>query len=321
MSDLLEQVRQWPLPGSSAVPFVKEASAGPPEPPEVSVQHILSEIQSQMPTWATEMPAGIEKVAAKRFGTDDDLPEVTSKNIWRHPNAHPLALALLLLDKYGKEYLEWDAPVLRETLRRDKYLVSNSVWTKIQAIRTLFNAPSPWRQWEAFHWVALGLSGEPPSFVHMERPELGHLAAAVDIMKIVDRGREFGEDVDKFVAVVLKDVGVPYAPPPLDFAQRELDDPQIECPDCGTIDRDDNDVKCIGCGSVNVRRVPGELDVLRDAIKREFQQRTGIPLEQAEAGLKEDSVGVPTLRLLAHWDYRNQIRTQLVQQLRSIASG
>ena len=314
-------MRQWPLPGSSAVPFIKEASVGPPRSPEVSVQQLVSDIQAQLPIWGAEMPAGIEKVAAQRFGTEDALPPVTKKNIWRHPSAHPLALSLLLLDKYGKEYLEWDAEVLRETLRRDDSLLSNSVWTKIQAMRVLLTVPSPWRQWETFHWAAQGLNGDPPSFVYLDQPQLGHLAVAADIMSVVDKTREFGEDLDKFVAVVLKGVGVPYAPPPLDFAQRELDDPKIECPDCGALDRDDGDVKCISCGSVNIQRVRGEFDELRDAVRSAFQKRSGLPLERAETGLKEDSVGVPTLRLLAHWDFRNQKRAQLVQQLHAIAAG
>jgi hypothetical protein len=206
-------------------------------------------------------------------------------------------------------------------LRRDKILISNSVWTKIQSVRPLLNVPTPWRQWEIFHWVALGLNGEPPSFVYMEQPQIGHLAAAVDIMKIVDRSRPFGEDVDKFIAVVLKEAGVVYAPPPLDIAQRELDDPQIKCADCGAEDDDNDDVKCISCGSVNVQRVPGEFDELRDAVKRSFQARVGKPLEQAERGLEEDPVGVTTLRLLLHWDYRNMMRAQLVGQLRMLAAG
>ena len=74
-------------------------------------------------------------------------------------------------------------------------------------------------------------------------------------------------------------------------------------------------------GGARTKVLPGELDDLRDSIKKEFRQRVTAPLEQAEAGLQEDSVGVPTLRLLVHWDYRNQARARLVQQLRAIASG
>lgn len=312
-------MRVWPLPGPSAVPFEKEASRGPQESPEASIQNILQEIQSQMPSWV--LPAGIDKVAAQRFGTDDELPPVTKKNIWRHPNAHPLVLVLLLLDKYGKEYMDWDSEVVRETLRKDGILISNSVWTKIQAVRVLLSVPSPWRQWEVFHWITQGINGEPPNFVYMEEPQLGHMAVAVDIMNIIDKGRDFGEDIDKLTAVVFKEAGVAYAPAPLDFAQRELDDPKIICADCKAEDRDDDDVKCVACGSINLKRLPGDHDDLRDAIKREFAKRKDLPLEQAERGLEEDAVGVSTLRLLAHWDFRNQVRAQLIRQLRSIASS
>lgn len=313
---------RWPHPAAVADPLLGEAekraelSYNDPSP-----EFLLRGVVAELPSVQEDLPAGIEKTAALRFGTEEPLPVVTMKNIWRHPNAHPLVLTLILLDRYGKEYLEWEPEALRLTLKKDDTLVSDSVWTKILAARVVLMSGSPWRQWEQFHWVVTGLSGRPPSFVYMERPELGLLMAGVDIMKMMDRPRPFAEDVAKFVAAVLRDRGIAYAPPPLQFAQEELDDRRIRCGNCGTEEKDDHDIKCVACGSKDLKRLPGLFEDLRDQTKKVFEARRKMPIEVAVDGLGADAAGEAAYRLLIHNEYRNQIRAQLVAQLRMLKAG
>ena len=312
---------QWPRDGAeSAVPAedrVKTASY--PDSPPPSIEAVAQGIADVIPAWEAELPTGIEKTAALRDdGSGDRLPDVTPQNIWRHPNAHPLTLDLLLLDRYGVDYLFWEPEPLRITLKRDDVLLSNQAWTKIQAVRVLHNSPSPWRRWEVFHWVALGLNGKTPNFAFMEEPELGVLAAAVDIMRIVDRPREMGEEVDKYVAAVAKADGIVCLPPPLDFAERELTQPKIHCPRCGTIDRDDNDVRCVACGSSKIERLPNPHAELCAQVTKMVQERDRLPLEQAIDGLPDDTAGNLAYRLLTHWDYRNELRSRLITQFRML---
>jgi len=261
----------------------------------------------------------MDKVAAQRPNGGGAAPEVTPKNIWRHPNAHPLVLSLLLLDKYGEEYLEWDAEVLRETMRKDGIQLSNSVWAKIMAVQVLLTSPSPWRQWEVFHWVARGLAGKQPNIVYLELPELGHLAAMADTAKLIDPERKPTDDIDRFIAVAAKDAGVDYLPSPLSFAQRILDDRKITCKDCGLVEQDDNDVTCVACGSSNVHKIPGPNDAVRDEAKALYEKLKHLPLEEAVDHVPHDTMGNGVYKLLTHWDYRNQVRQHLIQQLHSVA--
>lgn len=286
-----------------------------------SPEFILRGVVAELPSWESEMPEGMDKTAALRLGTTDELPVVTMKNIWRHPNAHPLVLTLILLDKYGPAYLDWEPEALRQTLKKDEILLSDSTWTKILAARVVLLSGSPWRQYEQFHWVVTGLAGKPPSFVYMERPEIGFMMAGIDTMKMMDRQRPFAEDIGKFVAAVLRDRGIAYAPVPLQFAQEDLDDRHILCGNCGTHEKDDHDTKCVACGSKDLKRLPGVFESLRDQTKKLFDERKKLPLEKAVDGLGQDAAGEATYKLLVHNEYKNQIRAQLVAQLRMLKAG
>lgn len=313
---------RWPHPTAVGDPLLGDVEKRAEQSyDDHSPEFLLRGVVAELPTWESEMPAGVEKTAALRFGTADELPTVTMKNIWRHPNAHPLVLTLILLDKYGNACLEWEPEALRATLRKDEILLSDSTWTKILAARVVLMSGSPWRQWEQFHWVVTGLAGKPPSFVYMERPEIGFMMAGVDTMKMMDRSRPFAEDIGKFIAASMRDRGVIYAPPPLQFAQEDLDDRHILCGNCGTKEKDDHDIKCVACGSKDLKRLPGVFDSLRDQTQKLFDARKKLPLEQAVDHLGEDAAGEAAYKLLVHNEYKNQIRAQLVAQLRMLKAG
>lgn len=286
-----------------------------------SLEDVLRGVADCVHEVENELPQGIAKFAAARFGTNDPLPEVTHKNIWRHPNAHPLVLMMLLLDRFGQDSLDWEPEALRLTLRKNDIQLSESVWQKILAARVILESPVPWRQWEQFHWVSMGLGGKTPSFVYLERPELGFIMSAVDQMKMIDKARPFAEDIDKFTAAVLRDMGVMYAPPPVQFAQEELDDRHIKCRHCGTHEKDDHDIKCIACGSKDLEHIAGEHEELAKKTKSMFEARKKFPLEHAVAGLGNSAADIATYRLLTHNEYRNQIRAQLLEQLRMLRRG
>lgn len=311
---------RWPHPAATVDQEIDSADEKRAElvHDDCSLEGLLRGVVAEIPGWEGDLPPGISKFAEARFGTEDPLPLVTTKNVWRHPNAHPLTLLLLLLDRFGQDMLDWEPEALRLTLRKSDIQISDSVWTKILAVRVLVMSPSPWRQWEQFHWISYGLAGRAPNFVYMERPEIGFLMAEVDMMKIVDRPRPITEEIDKFTAVVLRERGITYAPAPLQFAQEELDDRRIHCKRCGTRERDDHDIKCVACGSKELLRMPGPFTHLRDQTKELFEARRKLPLEQALEGLSQDPAGQAAYKLLVHNEYRNEVRAQLVAQLRML---
>lgn len=312
----------WPRAGATSEPLsVSEETEKRAEViySDHSLEGLLQGVVAEIPSWDAEMSVGIEKYAAARFGNvNEGLPVVNRQNIWRHPNAHPLALALLLGDKYSMDFLEWEPETLRRTLYKDGGQLSESSWVKILAIRTLILSPTPWRQWEQFQWLSRGLAGRAPNFVYLEQPEIGFLMAAVDSMKLVDRSRPFAEDIDKFVAVSLRDQGIMYAPPPLNFAQEELSDRRLVCRKCGTREKDDHDIKCISCGSKDLEKHAGPHEALVAGTKALFDSRKRLPLEQAVTGLPSTADGNAAYKLLVHNEYRNEVRHQLISQLRML---
>ena len=325
MTPETQEWTRWPHPSATVDAEIILAGAEKSASAELvytdpSVESLLQGVVDEIPSWERELPEAV-KTAAIRLGDRDLLPKITVKNIWRHPNAHPLTLLLMLVDKYGQEVIEWEPEALRKTLKKDGIQLSEGVWTKILAGRVLVASGSPWRQWEQFHWISYGLAGRAPNFVYLEQPEIGFLMAAVDTMRIVDRERPLAEDIDKFVATVLRDRGILYAPAPLAFAQYELDDRRIICNNCGTIERDDGDIKCVACGSKDLKRLPGPFEHLKEPTKALFTARKNLPLEQAVSGLPETAEGKAAYKLLVHHEYRNEVRAQLLFQLRMLQKG
>lgn len=292
---------QWPaeLRTGSAPEGVKIAS-------DDSLEGLVRRASMAAVEWESEKTAELVK--------EGNRVPVSKSNIWRHPDAHPLVLLSLTLDKYGQDSLEWEPETLRMTLEKDGLQLSQSVWTKILAARTLLLTPSPWRQWHVLAVVARGLAGLVPNFHYLEEPELGQLGAAIDMMKIADPTRETTDEIDKFVAAVFKSDGQPWAMPPLDFAQYELEEPELECKSCGSIHRNDGDVKCVTCGSQLLLPLPYPFAALRDQVKAVFAKKSRT---LSDSGLDpEDPADLCVGRLLDAWAYIRERRSALSQQLR-----
>jgi hypothetical protein len=314
MSILLDEssMRVWPPRGAGSAAASGGSDEAPPPEEAISIESLVSR--------AVSCVDEEEKTAALKSDASIDLAgQVPSmKDIWRHPNAHPIVLMLLLLDKYGQEYLEWHPDVLKMTLERDGIALSNKVWNKILAGRVVLMSPSPWRQWEVFHWVSRALSGESPNFVFYEEAEIGHLVVGMEIMKLVDPKRQTSYEVDKFVAAVFKHEGIPFIPAPLDFAQRELEEPKIECTHCLAVHRDDNDVRCVTCGEAKLRKIPFEFEELKAECKQLWDARKKLPLADAVENLPDTGAGSAVYRLLVEWDLVKTVKSQMIQQLRMI---
>lgn len=305
------QWQSWPQGGSSA---------SAPEPPSEGERY-------ECPDVTTSVLVGRAVDCAREWGVlgdktaavdDGPVATITRENIWRSPDAHPLVLAMMVIDRYGEDAVWWMPVTLQQTLEKDGILISNSSYAKILAAFTLLASPSPWRRWEVFHWVARGLAGQQPNVVYLEEPEIGHLFVMADMMKLVDPGRKTGPEVDKFVAAVLRESGIHLAPSPIDFAQRELDDQKTQCGRCNTINRDDNDVRCVHCGHQKLDKIPGEFEGAKKESEALWSARNRMPILQAVDGLPDSGPGNAVYRLLVHWDYARRVRSQMIQQLRTV---
>ena len=245
---------------------------------------------------------------------------VTAENIWRHKEAHPYALLLLLVDRYGNECLKWHPDLLQVRMIRDGINPSHSVWTKILAGRVLFTSAAPWDEWETFHWTSLGLAGLAPNFGLLEEPEVAHIVHAVSVMRAVHPERVFGEEVQKFIAAALRNESIIFAPYPIEFCQDELDDQKLRCTNCSAVIRDDGDRVCVTCGKETLKVVPHPLQAELDEIRTLWKTVKDLPLEAAVDQLPESYVGNSVYRLVVYWHDTLESQKALASQMLLLSS-
>lgn len=151
---------------------------------------------------------------------------VTKSNIWQHPDAHPIALDLALLRRFGAEWLEWEADTLRIAIPEEFSTpsLSDLNLAKIQACRTLHLVDSFWQRWETFLWCSMSFNGEFPDFREMQVPAVGQMLIACDIAGRIREDVGWSPEVCSFVAAVFEHDGVFLALPPCDFAASYLEE-------------------------------------------------------------------------------------------------
>jgi hypothetical protein len=163
-------------------------------------------------------------------------------------DAHPVALMLVLMEKFGTEWLEWEPDTLkREILTTFRATsVSEHNWQKIQAMRVLTSTTGFWSEWHIFEKIIQALNNNVPRFDITQRCTLTQLMAGVDISNTLRR-ETYGDEIRRYVAACALDEGVVYLPEPLDFAQTVLSEPSYVCRVCGNVDTDDLDGRCDFC--------------------------------------------------------------------------
>jgi len=163
-------------------------------------------------------------------------------------DAHPVALMLVLMEKFGTEWFDWEP----ETLKHEILLtfratsISDHNWQKIQAVRTLMMTTGFWNDWPIFEKVIQALNNNIPRIDVVQRCSIAQLMAGVDIANTI-RKEEYSDEIAKYVAACALEDGVTFLPPPLDFAQQKLADPHYRCNVCGKEERDDHDGRCDFC--------------------------------------------------------------------------
>ena len=227
------------------------------------------EVTSHSRGGPSRTPLDLTKIAAS---VDD--PEGPVPRLLRFHDAHPITYVMVLMKYFGVEWFEWDPEVLDHEIQQTfnvppldgepepeleidpdtnlpkygaKKRASIHNWEKIQAARTLMTTVGFWREWEIFEKVIQSLNNNIPRFDVAQPCSIAQLMAGVDIANSM-RVEQFSDEIARYVAACAMNEGVTYLPPPLDFAQRILSEPQYHCQDCGRIDIDDlDDDRCDFC--------------------------------------------------------------------------
>jgi hypothetical protein len=253
-------------------------------------------------------------------------------------DAHPVAITLVLIEKFGVDWFEWEPETLKgEILLTFKATsISEHNWQKIQAVRTLTNTVGFWKEWHIFEKLIQALNNNIPRFDIAQRCTLSQLMAGVDIANQI-RNEEYGDEIHRYIAACALDEGITYLPIPLDFAQRVLSQPMYRCKVCGNIDMDDLDGKCDFCTGrftdehpLNFKPNPRFADSVGTQVERylqrdpaEIEKRFKEVMEKGHDKVTFDDTSnadIQTLKLVVASEYMNLRRRQLIEQLEELKS-
>jgi hypothetical protein len=175
---------------------------------------------------STDKPSTTQSAAAPPV-------HVTAENLWRHPDAHPIALDLLMLRHYGPAWLGWEADTWRLSIPDDFRTASVSELTiaKLQACKALHLVDAFWQRWEVFAACLLPFNSEFPDFATMPVPSLAQCLVATDVAARIRSDVEWSSEMKAYFQAVYQHDGIFLPLPPLDFlhleAPEEIDRPAL----------------------------------------------------------------------------------------------
>jgi hypothetical protein len=206
----------------------------------------------------------------------------TSDNFLRNPETHPIILDLVLLNKYGVSWLEWELETLVAKLLEDFHTptVADANIEKIQACKVLHLVDDFWLRWEVFLPCVAAFNGHLADFESMQVPTVAECLLAVDIANRIRDDVQWSGELKTYLAVVHKHDGELVPQAPLDFVVVDTDDLHVDCDEVS-------------------RRWP--------EVRAKGQPPTGASIEDEQLR-----------KMLGSWVYLEAMRTRLQSQLLTV---
>jgi hypothetical protein len=195
-----------------------------------SLSSLLRSIKPDIPSADDPDPVVIakpeENVEVAVVRKEEVTSVVTPKNIFRHPEAHPLVLDLMLIKKYGEEWLGWEQETIEHRVPLDFGIdrISDINMGKLNAMKALHLVDTFWERWEVFGWCTIAINATFPDFVHMQVPTVMQAAIAVDVANRIRSDVTWSSEVSGFIATVHRHDGFLVPQPPLDFVVVDTSD-------------------------------------------------------------------------------------------------
>lgn len=264
---------------------------------------------------------------------------LTSRSVFSHPEAHPVALDLVLLKNFELEWLQWLPDTLFSEIEKTfTTSIAEVNRIKILAAQTLHVTDVYWDKWEIFEKVLWSLNGQVPRVDVIQPPDLSILMSGVDMADGI-RQETYGEEVARYSAAVFLHENVFYAPEPLGFCQKYITQPTYKCQDCGQTGSALPPFAgmCWSCGEhfdsehpfkfqpdpEAVRRGVGRKINLRDTFNSEptktrLHELDALPTDKLRASIKETVEDIQAAKLIIAIDYMKYRSQQLAEQLTSL---
>lgn len=264
---------------------------------------------------------------------------LTSRSVFSHPEAHPLALDLVLLKHFELEWLTWLPDTLFFEIEQTfTTSIAEVNKLKILAAQTLHVTDAAWEEWEIFEKTVWALNGMVPRTDTIQPPDLPLLFAGVEIQNSI-RVETHGEEVARYCAAVFLHENVHYAPEPLSFCQPYITQPTYKCLDC---DQTGSalapfDGICWSCGGHFHTDHPFSFKPDAEAvksgagrtlsygvtfdpapIKKRFDEFNAMSAEQLKSAVRETPEDIQAAKLITAVDFLKHRSQQLAEQLTSL---
>lgn len=268
---------------------------------------------------------------------------LTSRSVFSHPEAHPLALDLVLLKHFELEWLTWLPDTLFSEIEQTfTTSIAEVNKLKILAAQTLHVTDVYWEKWEIFEKTIWALNGMIPRMDAIQPPDLPMLFAGVEMANSI-RTETYGDEVARYCAAVFLQENVHYAPEPLSFCQKFITQPYYVCKDCGkqasAIDPVSSAGTCTACLGIYdsdhpFGKEPDPVAVARGAgrnvtfektydlepTKQRFEVFDNLPAEKLLSVITERPEDIQAAKLITAVDFSKHRTQQLGEQLTSLRS-
>jgi hypothetical protein len=134
----------------------------------------------------------------------------TPINLFQHPDAHPIALDLALLRRYGPLWLTWEPETLELRVPVDFHTQSLSSLNldKLMAVKTLHLGDEFWKRWEIFSACTNPLNDVFAEFEVMQVPTYAEVIVAADIARQIRTDVTWSEELETYIRTVMEHDGV-----------------------------------------------------------------------------------------------------------------
>lgn len=164
---------------------------------------------------------------------ESSVTKVSSTNLFRNVEAHPLALDLLLLKRYGIEWLGWEHETLMSRIQQDFHTptVADVNLEKLQACRAVHLVDDFWQRWEVFLPCCSAFNGTFADFQSMQVPDVAECMVATDVANRIRNDVPWSSEMQGYLSVVHRHGGQLCPIPPLESIVVDTEGLPIDCQD------------------------------------------------------------------------------------------
>lgn len=183
------------------------------------------------PTVVVETTQGDEEAIPSMQSEKVKTAAFTLATCFRSPDAHPILLDLVLLNKYGTAWLGWEIETITLRIQEDFRTpsVADVNVEKIQACKTLHLVDDFWMRWEVFLPCCAAFNGSLADFHVMQIPEVAECMVAVDIANRIRDDVQWSGEIKTYLGVVHRHASELCPLPPLDFVSVDTEGLPVDC--------------------------------------------------------------------------------------------